>query len=992
MVTLTSESGSTIFYTTNGTAPANTSAHGGIGTGSATVIIPAPTTLTLRAYATNSAKLDSAIAGATYTLMPALGTGAPGDLMLWYNQPGTVNLTDGLLIGNGRMGAVVPGNVATESIVLNESSLWSGNANLSGGYDTSPTGDFGSYQLFGNLLINLPTHAGYTVYQRALDLNSGVATVDYIYNGVSYHREIFCSAPDQVLVVRMTANAAGAYTGNIQLADGHSTTTVSTTGGLMFSGALANGEQYEAQLLAVNSGGTLVSSGGSLGFTNCDSLTLVVALGTDYVMDYTRNYHGTAPHSKVLQQVQTAAAKNFSALESAHTNDFQPLFNRVSLNLGSAPASRTILPTDQRLLANVPNDDDPGMDQLMFGYGRYLMISGSRTGCPLNLQGIWNDSNNPPWASDYHTDLNVQMMYNEVEVANLSECFQPFVNFLQSQIPAWRYVTTNTSTSINNAGYGYGFGGTSGWAARTSQNIYGGQGWEWIEGANAWYCMYLWDHYAFTGDTNYLRTNAYPILKEVCQFWQQHLKALPATNGVPAGTLVVTNGWSPEHGPREDGVTCDQEFVWDLFSNYQQATAILNTDSVYSVTVSNLQANLLKPRIGSWGELREWFYTADTPGPDGNSSLMQFTGLYPGRQLTPEVAPQLASGARTKLLSVGDSYNGEWDYVEHMTFYARLHDWWSAHHMLALLYGNTEPNLNGKFPNGGFAQMDSSCGVTAGIAEMLLQSHAGFINLLPVLPNAWPAGSVSGLRARGGYTVGITWTNASASATIIPSLAGTCVVHTPNPVTVTLNGLPVTITHPAPGDAQWPAMPGNTYALHWVQPPFPAQMPTPADYAAGVSTGTTLTWLSGGTNYQHDVYFGTSSNAVANATTASPEYQGRTSATNFSPPLQVNTTYFWRVDEVDGTNIGTGTVWNFTTVMTIPVWKGYGPLNGGSFPLVFGGPNGQTYSIFTSTNLSLPLASWTLLTSGTFTVYPATATYADTTATNSFQFYRLVSP
>ena len=594
------------------------------------------------------------------TITAALWLGASGargsNPLLWYNAPGTVNLSQGLLIGNGRLGAIVPGQVAAESIVLNESSLWAGNANVSGGYDPGPSGNFGAYQLFGNLLINLPGQTSYTGYQRALDLSTGVATVDYTSNGIAYHREMFCSAPDQVLVVQLSASAAGAYTGNIQLADGHSTTTASVAGGLMFSGALPNGEKYEAQLRATNSGGTLTNNGGTITFSNCDSLTLVVALGTDYVMDYSRSYKGSDPHANVLLQAQTAAGKSFTTLKAAHTTDFQALFNRVSIDLGSPPSGRASLPTDQRLTANIPNDDDPGMDALLFNYGRYLMISGSRSGCPLNLQGIWNDTNSPPWGSDYHSDLNFQMCYNLVEVANLSECFQPFINYLQSQIPAWRNVTAGA------------FGVTTGWATRTGHNIYGGQGWEWIEGANAWYCMLLWDHYAFTGDTDYLRNVAYPILKEECQFWQQHLKALPAaTNGVPAGTLVVPNGWSPEHGGREDGVTCDQVLVWDLFNNYQRAAGILNTDAAYSATVADLQAKLLKPRIGSWGQLREWFYTQDTQGPDGNSSMMQLLGLYPGVQTTPEVAPNLAAGLRNKMLSVGDSYNGEWDYVQHIT-------------------------------------------------------------------------------------------------------------------------------------------------------------------------------------------------------------------------------------------------------------------------------------------------------------------------------------
>jgi hypothetical protein len=433
----------------------------------------------------------------------------------------------------------------------------------------------------------------------------------------------------------------------------------------------------------------------------------------------------------------------------------------------------------------------------------------------------------------------------------------------------------------------------------------------------------LWDHFAFTRDTNYLRNTAYPMLKETCQFFQQYLKALPyATNGVPAGTLVVPNGWSPEHGPDvEDGVTCDQVLVWDVFNNCQQAASILNTDAVYAASVAVSQANLLKPRIGSWGQLREWFYTQDTQGHDGNSSYMQMIGIYPGRQLVPEVAPWLAAGVRTKLASVGDTYNGDWDYIQHVTYYARLHDWQSAQHVLKLYYGVVFPNLMANVL--GNAQMDSSCGVTAAIAELLLQSHAGYINLLPTLPISWPAGSVSGLRARGGYTVGMTWTNAAGSATVIPDYSGTCTVHAPNPPTVTLGGVPVAVTNIGFGTVQWPAVAGSNYVVQWAQPPFPAQTPAPADYATWVSGGNvTLTWVPGSSGYLHDVYFGSDSNAVASATTASPQYLGRTNGTRVGvtlPVLQTNALYFWRVDEAAGTNVGHGTLWQFTLAGTGPL-------------------------------------------------------------------------
>ncbi len=592
----------------------------------------------------------------------------------------------------------------------------------------------------------------------------------------------------------------------------------------MFAGALPNGELYEAQLQVTNSGGTLVNSNGVIRFTDCNSLTLVIALGTDYVMDYAKNYRGNNPHPIVVAQAQAGVKKSFATLQTAHTNDFSSLFNRVSIRLGTPPAGCEKLPTNRRLaMYGANHGDDSGIEELAFQYGRYVIIAGSRGSLPLNLQGIWNDSNNPPWASDYHFDLNLQECYWSQEVANLSECTLPFVNYLQSQIPSWRYFTTNTSPDVNNGKYGGGFGGTNGWTTRTSGNLNGGMGWEWIEAGNAWLCMTVWEHYEFTGDTNYLRDVAYPMLKETCQFWQQHLQPLKVatSNGVPAGVLIVTNGWAAEHGPREDGVTGDQVLIWDVFNNYQKACRILNTDAVYAATVSNLQVNLLGPRVGPHGGIREWLYTDDATVKNADGDLMYLICVYPGRQVTPELTPTLAAAARVSVLKLGLGY--EWGPPWHMGVYARLYDGQNAHDQLkGYLSHLIKPNFIGVCANS--PQWDSTCAITAAMAEMLLQSQAGFINLLPALPEAWPTGAVTGLRARGGYTVGLNWTQANASATITPDSTGTCTVQAANPVTVTLDGIPVTVTAGAFGRVQWLAQTGKTYTLHWVLSP-PSAIP-----------------------------------------------------------------------------------------------------------------------------------------------------------------------
>jgi alpha-L-fucosidase 2 len=733
----------------------------------------------------------------TIALLCTLAGSVCGEsLKLWYNQPGTNNTQQGLMLGNGRLGGIVPGNPSNETIILNENSLWTGNLNLN-------ANSFGSYQLFGKLLLKLPAHASYGNYRRELDLADAAARVDYTVGTTNYHREIFCSAPDQVMVIRLTADTAASYTGTLQLTDGHSATSQSITGGITNAGALSNGEKYATRIFVQNEGGTLTSASGTVSFTNCNALTIFVAMKTDYVFDYSRLYHGADPAPVAQAQIAAASGKSYPALWTAHTNDFQSIFNRVALDLGPAPVTRTNLPTDQRLAALIGSGDDVGLERLLFQYGRYLLISCSRPGgLPANLQGLWVDSNKNPWNSDYHANINVQMNYWAAEAANMSECHQPLFDLIQSQLVPWREVTAQA------------FNNPNGWALRTSHNIHGGMDWNWNKPGNAWYCQHLWEHFAFTRDTNYLQNVAYPIIKEICQFWQAELKEMPD------GTLVAPNGWSPEHGPVEDGVTYDQVLIWDLFNNYVEASSVLGVDPDYRATISTLRDKLLKPRVGPWGEIREWLYHPDNP-TDIHRTTPHLLALYPGRQISETLTPELAKAARVSLaarLEIGENRH-PWVWAWRCALWARLDDGEEAHRMISnLLRINTFPNLIGNYLSTAVAQWDGNFGITGAMCEMLLQSQAGEIQLLPALPSVWPTGSVTGLRARGGFTVGMFWANGALTNAEIQGPAGaSCIVRyggETNQLTMDAGGSAQFVPGTIPGGLA--VLAGNTQvSLNW---------------------------------------------------------------------------------------------------------------------------------------------------------------------------------
>jgi len=687
---------------------------------------------------------------------------APSPSVLWYLQPAYDIMAGALPIGNGRLGGLIAGGLSDERIVLNDDSLWTGDTNPGGDY-----GKMGSYQKLGEIDIDLPGHDPADGYRRDLDLASATAHVRYRTGGVTYQREYFASRPARVLVARFTADKPAAYSGSIALAGAHSEKTTISGNRLVFSGKLSNGMAYETQLQVIADGGAVHTDGSKVTFDHCNGFILILGAGTSYIMDFAKNYVGGDPHPAISQHVAIASQTSYARLRHDHVADYRSLFDRVSLSLGDSPGDRRALPTDARKIL-AAQGVDPEMDQLLFQYGRYLMIACSRPGgLPANLQGLWNDSNTPPWDSDYHTDINIQMNYWPAETANLSECALPLFDFVESQVPSWRTQTQAAPEYKRPSGALP----TRGFDLRASTNITGGMGWLWIKTANAWLLQSYWEHYAFTGDRDFLRTRAYPLLKEACEFWDDELKTLPD------GRLVVAGGWSPEHGPFADGTSFNQELVWDLFTNYLDAGKALGIDADYRARVTSLRAKLLVPKIGRWGQLQEWRDDIDDPN-DRHRHTSHLIGVYPGRQFTLRQTPEMIRAAKVSLQHRGNSGDAaEWSFAWRTPLYARMHDGDGAYHQMAqfLAARNSCVNLFGNLSDitPAVVQIDGNFGITAGIAEMLLQSHTGEIELLPALPAAWPSGSVRGLQARGGFQIDETWSRGILTKVTLTSRTGT---------------------------------------------------------------------------------------------------------------------------------------------------------------------------------------------------------------------------